>query len=564
ERAQGAAPIGPSPTSTPPCGTPSWRAQAPYPIAVRNAAMAAQSGLLYTFGGAAMSGPVTDANRYDPATNSWTPIAPLPAAREAAAATSDGQYIYILSGLDTSFQATATLYRYDPATNSYTTLAPSPFASTWQMAVYLNGQIYRLGGCAAGCSAYTQTVDVYTVSTDTWAPAGTVAPYPLLIRGMAAVAYGGFLYTGGGYGPGGHTTKAYRYDPATNTWSDSAVTDLPLTRSGAANGVLDGRWILAAGYVNGGVIDGSVVALDLNAPTGPWLDEPPLAPRVYAVGASAAGAFYAVGGGDANFNPIADNMQLSTTTCATATATAPPASTATATAPPATHTPTVAPPNATATPCPVQFTDVPPTDPFYPYIRCLVCRGIISGYADNTFRGGNNLTRGQAAKLVGNAAGFSDPVPTTQQTFEDVPSTDPFWVFIERLAGRGYISGYACGAPPAGACVPPANRPYFLTFNNITRGQISKVVANSAGLNNAIPSTQQTFSDVPNGNAFWIYIERLAVLNVISGYNCGGPGEPCDGQNRPYCRWTANVTRNQAAKIVANTFFPNCHTSAWR
>ncbi|HUS16725.1 MAG TPA: M14 family zinc carboxypeptidase, partial [Chloroflexia bacterium] len=151
---------------------------------------------------------------------------------------------------------------------------------------------------------------------------------------------------------------------------------------------------------------------------------------------------------------------------------------------------------ATMTPCPVQFTDVPPTDPFYPFIRCLVCRGIISGYADNTFRGGNNLTRGQAAKIISNAAGFSDAVPSTQQSFEDVPMSDPFWVYIERLATRGYISGYQCGFPPAGNCVPPANRPYFLTYNSITRGQIAKIVANSAGLNNAIPSTQQTFTDV--------------------------------------------------------------------
>ncbi|HUS15793.1 MAG TPA: S-layer homology domain-containing protein, partial [Chloroflexia bacterium] len=251
---------------------------------------------------------------------------------------------------------------------------------------------------------------------------------------------------------------------------------------------------------------------------------------------------------------------------ATATSTAPPATaTNTAVAPSATRT---VPPNATntpgggatATPCPVQFSDVSPTDPFYPFIRCLACRGIISGYADGTFRGGNNLTRGQASKIISNAAGFSDAVPSTQQSFQDVPPSDPFWVFIERLATRGYISGYQCGFPPAGNCVPPANRPYFLTYNNITRGQISKVVANAAGLNNAIPSTQQTFADVPYGNAFWIYIERLAALNVISGYNCGGPGEPCDGQNRPYYRWTANVTRNQAAKIVANTFFPGCQT----
>ena len=48
---------------------------------------------------------------------------------------------------------------------------------------------------------------------------------------------------------------------------------------------------------------------------------------------------------------------------------------------------------------------------------------------------GNNVTRGQAAKIVANAANFQDPVLTTQQTFADVPPTHPFWFWIERIAG---------------------------------------------------------------------------------------------------------------------------------
>jgi hypothetical protein len=46
----------------------------------------------------------------------------------------------------------------------------------------------------------------------------------------------------------------------------------------------------------------------------------------------------------------------------------------------------------------------------------------------------------------------------------------------------------------------------------------------------------------------------------MSGYPCGGPGEPCDPQQRPYFRWGNPVTRGQASKIVANTFYPNCQT----
>jgi hypothetical protein len=74
------------------------------------------------------------------------------------------------------------------------------------------------------------------------------------------------------------------------------------------------------------------------------------------------------------------------------------------------------------------------------------------------------------------------------------------------------------------------------------------------------PATQ-TFEDVPPGSTFYVTIERLAGRGIISGYPCGGPGEPCAGPtNRPYYRWGANVTRAQTAKIIANSFFPNCQT----
>src|SRR5205814_2257973 len=81
------------------------------------------------------------------------------------------------------------------------------------------------------------------------------------------------------------------------------------------------------------------------------------------------------------------------------------------------------------TPCPLQFSDVDPSNPFYVYIRCLACRGIVSGYSTNPpcttrvacFLPGNLVTRGQMSKFVSNAAGYSDAIPSTQQTFSDVP-----------------------------------------------------------------------------------------------------------------------------------------------
>jgi hypothetical protein len=90
----------------------------------------------------------------------------------------------------------------------------------------------------------------------------------------------------------------------------------------------------------------------------------------------------------------------------------------------------------------------------------------------------------------------------------------------------------------------------------VTRGQISKIVANAAGFNEVVPSTQQTFEDVLPGDTFWVYIERMASRGIINGYPCGGPGEPCIGPtNRPYFRVGNSATRGQVSKIDKISFF---------
>jgi len=205
--------------------------------------------------------------------------------------------------------------------------------------------------------------------------------------------------------------------------------------------------------------------------------------------------------------------------------------------------------------CDVSFSDVPPGSTFYTFIRCLACRGIISGYSDGTFRPNSEVTRGQLAKIVSNAAGFSDDPGA--QIFEDVPSSNTFYQWINRLTRRGIMSGYSCGGPGE-PCVPTTNRPYFRWGSNATRGQTSKIVSNAANFNE--PVSGQTFEDVPPSHSFYEWIQRLASRNIMSGYACGGPGEPCvPPQNRHYFRPSNNVTRGQSAKIVANTFFPGCN-----
>ncbi len=236
---------------------------------------------------------------------------------------------------------------------------------------------------------------------------------------------------------------------------------------------------------------------------------------------------------------------------ATDTATPPPGATDTATPPPAaTGTPTVISGTATPTetPCPITFTDVHTTDYFYVPVQYLYCHGVISGYADNTFRPYNSTTRSQMVKIV--VLGFGVPIttpPASGYTFTDVQPGFPFFDVIETAAANNIVSGYNCGGP--GEPCDAQNRPYFRPYNNVTRGQLSKIDVVAAGWDLQNP-TDRSFEDVLPNTAFYTFVETAYCHGIISGYDCGGPGEPCDPQNRPYFRQGNDATRGQISKIV--------------
>ena len=205
-------------------------------------------------------------------------------------------------------------------------------------------------------------------------------------------------------------------------------------------------WTLLPGPAPGSVSNGLYAAAAL--PTG----------DVWAVGATASSG---------TTQTLVEHLAPCLAT-ATPTITLTPTLTPTAT-PTRTHAPTQTPGGPTATPeptnCPIQFSDVDPTNPFFTFVRCLACRQIVSGYADGTYRPNNVVTRGQMAKFISNAAGYTDAIPPSQQTFSDVPTSQPFWLFVERAYLHGVISGYADGT--------------FRPNNGVTRGQTSKFIANA-------------------------------------------------------------------------------------
>jgi hypothetical protein len=182
----------------------------------------------------------------------------------------------------------------------------------------------------------------------------------------------------------------------------------------------------------------------------------------------------------------------------------------------------------TVTPCPMHFSDVQPTEYFYQAVRYLYCDGVISGYADGTFRPYADVTRAQAIKMMVLAYDIPFYTPPSPTFPCDVPASHPFYIYIESY--WNFI--------PHGIGFPPD---CFRPYNWMTRGQLAKVVV-TAGCWELYTPPAPTFRDVPSTDVFYREIETAYHLGVISGYTCGAG---CL-EYRPY----SSVTRGQASKII--------------
>jgi N-acetylneuraminic acid mutarotase len=504
------------------CASAIWNLQTGYPSVIAFNATVAFSGRIYSFGGADSTGtPLTTAYSYNPATDSWTSLAALPDGRYGAAAVTDGTSIYILGGNDQAGNSTTTVLRYDPGANTYTPLASYSYGTYLHAAVLMGGKIYRIAGSHSNVS--TATVEVYTISTNTWAAA---TAYPLVVQGLTAMTYNGYLYAAGGSnnGGGGPTAKTYRYDPVTATWDDAGIADLPATRYGSSSALLNGRWALVGGYA-GGAINGTAIVWTPAANN--WSALPDTMNGRANDGAAVIGqALYVVGGQDSNSQRSNYTRRYLEVPCTAFTPTAT-----------ATNTPGPSP-----TACPITFSDVAPSDYFYVPVQYLYCRGAISGYADGTFRPYNNTTRAQLSKIV--VLGFALPIQTPvggAYSFTDVAPGSTFFDYVETATVHNLVTGYGCGVsnPQTGAPEPcdGGNRPYYRAGNNVTRGQLSKIVVAAAGWTLINPPSP-TFNDVAPGSTFYAYVETAVCHSILGGYADGSfrPGNP--------------ATRGQISKIV--------------
>jgi S-layer homology domain/Putative binding domain, N-terminal len=120
------------------------------------------------------------------------------------------------------------------------------------------------------------------------------------------------------------------------------------------------------------------------------------------------------------------------------------------------------------TPPSQRFADVPPSSPFYNFIDQMAVLGITSGCGGGNYCPSTNVTREQMAAFIIRGIGEFNPPPPASQRFADVPPSNPFYNFIDRMGALNITSG--CGGGN------------YCPSDNVTRGQMAVFLVRAFGL----------------------------------------------------------------------------------
>ena len=227
----------------------------------------------------------------------WSERAPLPRDVYGGAAASDGTYAYVAGGVSfNAFETLDTLYRFDPASNTWTELAPMPQAAFMTSAVYYppTNKIYVFGGADAVSGTNYDTTRIYDTMTNSW----TTGPPLPDVRSFMASAYDTFstcMYLVGGYRTGDVSSAQNQ------TWSlcpgGSWISKAPIPHAvgGASSWFLNGHMYVAGGRdATGEVLD---LCWDFDIAANSWsaCDPLPYPINVAGSGTSSFGRRYLIG-----------------------------------------------------------------------------------------------------------------------------------------------------------------------------------------------------------------------------------------------------------------------------
>ena len=254
--------------------TDKFTSKKPMPRPSEHMTVAEAEGKIYLFGGLSAEHPgdqtagvlyLKDSWRYDPGSDAWKAIAPMPEPRQAGAAVAVGGKIYVLGGdalapgaanppKPDDIMVVGTNEVYDPATNQWATKRPMPTARNHQAIGTVGGKIYAIGGrignanVANMLSSGTDVVEEYDPATDRWR---AMAKMPTPRSGVGWGTYQGMIYVLGGELRDYHADAIFRdveaFNPATNEWF--RLQPMVTARHGVNVAVLGNRLHAIGGHV---------------------------------------------------------------------------------------------------------------------------------------------------------------------------------------------------------------------------------------------------------------------------------------------------------------------------
>jgi N-acetylneuraminic acid mutarotase len=232
----------------------------------------------------------------------------MPTARQNLGVVAADGRIYAIGGTnETASTAYSTVEAYDPTSNTWSTVAPLPIA-VYAMggAATADGKIYVAGGIVgAGGVGWTAALQIYDTATNKWT-LGASLPGGISSQALVA-ASNGLIYNIDGW-LGGPISSVYAYDPKTNTWSSRASD--PVTRSNIAAVQSSDGLIYVVGGLQGVNYPNLATVEAYDPATDTWTTRASmLTPSSHLAAVAAGGRVWALGGNNDNASTCLDAVE---------------------------------------------------------------------------------------------------------------------------------------------------------------------------------------------------------------------------------------------------------------
>jgi len=237
-----------------------WSSKAPMPTArfAPGAATLSVNGqdVVFALGGATSSSLLSTVEAYDPSTNSWSTVTPLPSAREGAGVVAAGNTLYVAGGNVAGGAPTGSVHVFDPVANAWSNALPAMSTPRAHFSlVAAGGALYAIGGdTAANGAAVTGSVERLDLAQPSagWTAMNPM-PTPRRFTAAGALNNGSLIVVAGGQqvnGPALNRTELYNV--TANQWTQGPNILAPTVAPASA--VVSNALFVFGGFNNGPLI----------------------------------------------------------------------------------------------------------------------------------------------------------------------------------------------------------------------------------------------------------------------------------------------------------------------